>query len=996
MKNFCQQFFKKTQLTIAVFVGIFAILTFFLNSSYAATATEYGIGRTRTCDAKGNPEGLDFDPTTAGKDVEFVMSNPVCLTVVATTYARVKVAIALMNGTCQTGSMIPRITPSPLRDSYDIGKASIKAATKANSGDWSCASRVTQSLTSWSIALVQLGVIYGIANDTYKNTEICGAGWVNPNTNSYDFNPDSNNGGSGYKNDVQNAVNLYIDSDQSKLTLDNKTYREWYYGGKEVEDNPPEGHTICYDPTSRDSDGDYQRQKYYLRGTLPGNFNCKKYDIAAGQRDPLDNSIVTAARVAELQKAYACCKKRSKEYICIDSHDTKRFCQVGSLCTIEGITFSTKALDNNRFICAQSYSLCPYNFSVGGGSEYCNYYQDGIWNGSSWELISQEDVASGNCAGKSAIRNSDCSYNNKANKCTNYCQYLTHCTKTSDADYQYKSNLGSPYFSNACINFIGDSQNSSSYNGGFILGSQRHFSAPIAQCVKETLENVFYNKAGHSECATTNEYPSSDGTCASGEYERNGDFDYKKGEQVQTTSFFSTIQNGLQDVVKLVLTLSIMFYGMNILIGKADIRNKKDILVYLLKIGLVLYFSTGNAWQGYFFKGVYGASSDFSQMVFKINSFDSESKRDGCQFGYITQSDGTQTSSGRLYPAGKEYLALWDTLDCKIMRYLGFGPEISTANIASLILAGFFTGTIGIYFAIAFMFFGFFFISAAIRALHIFLSSCLSIIIMIFVSPIVIPTVLFQKTSNIFTGWLRELISFSLQPIILFAYIAFFITIMDKTFIGNATFVGNAPSKAISCSKFCRDANGNKVANDESGQLPSCNSSGQQIINPMDSSAACLVSYNNYGEYHAFDLLGITIPILANIFDGNVKQKIITILKCVLVMFLLTQFMDEIPGIAKILIGGSELPQGKTNAIDIYSSVVGVVAAVQKRANQGIAKHGYKAGEQLAKSVRSGFSSGKSASENRSDKQSDSTTKSNNSPDSTETSQNNSDSPDKS
>ena len=968
MKILQQQFLKKLTEKLLVFVILITLITPSLSGiALAATGTDQGLGRTRSCDSNGKPDKLDWDPTTAGKDAEFDMSNPVCLGIIIGTYALVKSSIALMNGLCGTGSAIPRIRPSPLHDAWDLGRGGVKAATSA---DAKCIAGVATATTSWSAALVVLLGIYTTAAIVYDTTTVCGAKWTKPNPRKYNFS------GSGTKQEVQEKIDGYFRDDQSKLNMNDKYYRQWYYGGEEVEDNPETG-DACYDVTVPKVGGSYPRQKYYMSGNSPGNFNCKKYDLVAGQNDPINSKPLTTDRLAELQAAYACCKKRSKEYICIDYgaasavtggsttglvDHSKVFCRAGSLCTIEGITFSTKSLDQGRLICAETYSLCPYNFALGGGSEYCDYYQDGKWDSSSgkWTMITPEDLDSGNCASKSEIRNSDCTYNDKTNRCKNYCQYLTHCTKTSNADYHYKSSLGSPYFSDACINFIGDSQNKTSLNTGFVLGSQRHFSAPIAQCMKETLENVFYNRIGHTKCYGLNEFPSADGTCPSGQYAITTDgLPYKRGDQAMLVSFFSKMQNTLQDVVKMILVFSVTFLGMNILIGKTDVRNKKELMMYVLKIGLVLYFATGDAWQTVFFKGVYGASNEFSMMVFKINAGNDEKKRDGCQFGYISNSSGEQISSGRLYPPGKEYLALWDTLDCKIMRYLGFGPEASAANIVMVILAGYFTGAIGMYFAMAVMFFGFFFLAATLRALHIFLASAVSIIIMVFVSPLIIPLCLFERTKSIYNNWLKELISFCLQPMILFAYIAFFITIMDKTMVGSATYAGPGPNKGLSCSVYCKNLNGTIEPYTASGEPPACDQKGQKEVNPMNDSVVCLISANTFGEFPGLALIGVGIPIITGIFDNSAKEKILTILKGALMMYLLHQFMDEITNITSALIGGTALPGTQASALDMFTKAVGFATEASKRIGGGIKQGGKKANEK-----RKGMSKGASAAAN--------------------------------
>jgi hypothetical protein len=919
-------------------------------TSLAATATDYGAGRTRSCDNKGDYGDLDFDFTTGGKDVEFVLTNPVCITVIATTYAAVKIAIALMNRTCGSGSSIPRVTPSPLMDSFDIAKGTVKAASSQSGA---CAGAVTGASTAFGVAIGELAIIYAAAHTAYKNAKVCGSDWKAVNPSEYDFS------GSGVEEkrriEIMKRFAATTDPETDPLTsFGNDVYDEWFFGGVKVQDNTGDGSEKCLDVTAG-SIGNHPPQTYYLKGTAAGNFDCEKYKPVTGLKDPLSSDgSLSESRKADFEKAYACCKKRSQQYICLEYVDdtvasveegsgfnlykeSRVFCKAGELCVINGITFSTKFIDNNRMICAESYSVCPYNFTLSGGTEYCDFYRDGKWNSSSgrWDMITSEDIEDGNCSDKSEIRNEDCTFNSKSGKCRNYCQYLTHCTTVSSADYNYNSSLGSPYFANACLNFVGDSQNKVSYNG-MIIGRQRHFSAPIAQCMRETMENLFYNRAGHSKCSSVNEYPAADGTCVNG-YIRDGDFEYQQGNIVSSRSFFVQIQDNVKDIVKMILILSITFYGFNILILKNDIRNKKDILTYLLKIGLVLYFATGTAWQDVLFEGVYGTSSELGRIVFKIDVGTDEKKRDGCQFGKQTLPNGTIYDSGRNYPEGKEYLAIWDTLDCKIMRYLGFGPQASAANIASLILASM-MGPAGIYFALSVLFLGLMFLAATMRALHIFLSSCIAIILMIFISPIIIPTVLFAKTADIFKNWVKELISFCMQPMILFAYIAFMVIVIDRSLIGSATFVGPGPHKGISCEKYCKNADDTIEPNSTDGSLPSCTETGQRMVNPLDDSVACLIGFDSFGKFPGLEIFGLSIPILKNLLEENVKQRILTILKGAIVMYLVYKFMDEISGITARLIGGSDLPGSPRNAFSTLQKIAGAAESIRKRIKGGAAQ----------------------------------------------------------
>ena len=83
---------------------------------------------------------------------------------------------------------------------------------------------------------------------------------------------------------------------------------------------------------------------------------------------------------------------------------------------------------------------------------------------------------------------------------------------------------------------------------------------------------------------------------------------------------------------------------------------------------------------------------------------------------------------------------------------MGFGPEVSVPNLLIMIVAGFFTGGLGILFVVGAFLFAFFLISITVRALHIFLISVTAIVIMIYVSPITITLSMFERTKSIFDG----------------------------------------------------------------------------------------------------------------------------------------------------------------------------------------------------------------------------------------------------
>lgn len=167
------------------------------------------------------------------------------------------------------------------------------------------------------------------------------------------------------------------------------------------------------------------------------------------------------------------------------------------------------------------------------------------------------------------------------------------------------------------------------------------------------------------------------------------------------------------------------------------------------------------------------------------NTYDFKDKYE-CRGIFSQKNDGCYFHPGE-YQKGDEYLAIWDTMDCKIRLYLGFGS--SKWGILGLILSSVVTGVWGMYLAIATLAFGIFVFILAANILYMFVFSSFLLVLLVFVSPITITLSLFSATRSIFHDWFKYFMSFALQPIILFFYMAFVILMFDKFMIRGALFI---------------------------------------------------------------------------------------------------------------------------------------------------------------------------------------------------------------
>lgn len=150
---------------------------------------------------------------------------------------------------------------------------------------------------------------------------------------------------------------------------------------------------------------------------------------------------------------------------------------------------------------------------------------------------------------------------------------------------------------------------------------------------------------------------------------------------------------------------------------------------------------------------------------------------DGC---YFSQNE---------YPQGKEYLMIFDTMDCKILKYLGLDEATNTTpKILLFVIFCLFLSFIGSILLVMIVGLIFMIINLVIQTIFIFTSSFFIIGILIFVSPVILPLVLFNKTKKIFNNWLNKIIyrvlvvSISLASIVLYIHIIDIVTLQGITF----------------------------------------------------------------------------------------------------------------------------------------------------------------------------------------------------------------------
>jgi len=697
----------------------------------------------------------------------------------------------------------------------------------------------------------------------------------------------------------------------TKPHITNQYYREYWFGGIEYEDND-EG---CKNPWEHDPNRRIRylgyatdKQRYYVRGSISEvaknslsiNYACDRFLRGVPGSEAKENI------------AYQCCKRKAQTSICIeqklvsDSAKTYKqqhkykFCSLGDdNCKIGDIQetaykiFSSKK--NPEYICARTNNHCPYDHYLSGGTE------------KKFESIDHQDTSTPKV--KTVV--------------ANFCQHLAHCAKSSNG--VMRINLPSnSYLSLACRNFVGDSLfRSSAISGGrnlqdlsqsdiIVQKKSRNLTAPMVQCLKETLENYLLAKRALI-CNDDQDYELEEyrkyGVCNSGAIN-------SPGTSPDGKSVFLKLRENFQNTIKVALTLSVALFGLLMLFAGNQVNemlNKKTLAVFVFKIAIVSFFALGNAWENYFMKVAFEAPLEFAELVFQPVVRQSENKvydatksatprlsksSDGCIFPPVDEN-GVVTKT---YPVGKEYLRIFDTFDCKISHLLGYSADTNVPNFLKMIVVGFFSGGLGFAFMLASVVFAFFMILIALRVVHLIIVTIIVLSILVYISPLAFCCLMFNRTQHIFQQWLSQIMGYIIQPVIIFAYLGLFLTVIDNAMIGNAEFVALNSSFDGNFQNINCDERDNVFDNDN-------NPATQNKIKPKETSAICAMAEAGLIENNVEVVKKIPLQpfnLVVTVFQDDGAKRLKSMFKLALITFIFYKIFEYITSLASSLTGAAD------------------------------------------------------------------------------------------
>jgi type IV secretory pathway VirB6-like protein len=316
----------------------------------------------------------------------------------------------------------------------------------------------------------------------------------------------------------------------------------------------------------------------------------------------------------------------------------------------------------------------------------------------------------------------------------------------------------------------------------------------------------------------------------------------RKSIDTAAEKFFTSFYGMLQTAITAFMTLAVIVYGILLAYGLVE-RIGRDTMLLLLKVAAVAAFCS-NTPQIYkmtiqAMDGAALAAVSYVPPSGKADSSGSDFSQNKCMQNMVKE----QAASNKNLPVVGPWLGIDCLLDTvigiKVSPKEGSAPN-STAvwyneqfdaaqaskadnpGMARSLIFLFFSGVQSSIFGIMLGLAGFFFIAGLImliiRSFFTYIAGYLGIAVMVIVSPLFIPLVLFRETKVYFDKWVKLMISFALQPVLMLVFITFSLAAMDFAVLsGNYSVVYRMVGEASRAEKF--DLNGYLTAlRDENGQ----------------------------------------------------------------------------------------------------------------------------------------------------------------------------------
>lgn len=279
------------------------------------------------------------------------------------------------------------------------------------------------------------------------------------------------------------------------------------------------------------------------------------------------------------------------------------------------------------------------------------------------------------------------------------------------------------------------------------------------------------------------------------------------------TSILFQFQRAMHRIVMALLTAYVMLYGIKLLLT-GDIPPKNEIINFVLKMIFVIYFSVGLNIHP-------NSNSDYDRLdgmtqwafPFLLGGIDTLA-------GWVMNASPSELckfdTPDIKYDENLSYMALWDSLDCRVAHYLGLDVlatmlvenasrnhdfknfdffSFSVPPYVYLLIPAILSGNLTLVsLALAYPLMV---ISVAAFMINATVMCMVSIVILGVLAPLFVPMLLFEYTRGYFESWVKLLISFLLQPMVITTFMIMMFSVYDFGFYGHCKYKSGEISSTL-------------------------------------------------------------------------------------------------------------------------------------------------------------------------------------------------------
>lgn len=249
-------------------------------------------------------------------------------------------------------------------------------------------------------------------------------------------------------------------------------------------------------------------------------------------------------------------------------------------------------------------------------------------------------------------------------------------------------------------------------------------------------------------------------------------------------NFAQDISSALANAVVTVMAIAVAVMGIKVTIGASQ-RPAGESMLLLVKMCAVSYFAL-NMGALFFITLLQDFTNGLTDLF--ITLFDDNTTK--TVTGNIRDpNDNSRAINVDVTPPGGN--ELWFKIDYIFQRTLGLGGDDTNLGDGSefhkkgfigiaLLMIGLLTlGPVGSVVGIVSMFVMATIIAAFTMVIFSYIASLIALMILGAFAPMIIPLILFQPTRTIFDNWVKQVISYALQPLILTAFLIFIVQVMN-------------------------------------------------------------------------------------------------------------------------------------------------------------------------------------------------------------------------